>query len=480
MSSILEIDKSVSPSFAGRQSGFDLSGDAMPPITKQQDDSQIQNGNLSAHQDPDCIMCTPNAERLQMQPVSGRSPEMVALSHSPTIQPMIQRQEEEQHEEAESEAASEEEGMTWEEIREAVGEAILSHPPTLSGICEDRMNEVAELLRDLPEYNRYYSTVVDIYNGYFGLAFDLRLTEGETTGAQRERFAELQNSWQEVQQNIEDDIIRRINRNLRNTRRLLDEIKLQLVLVYRQVYLSGEDDTTEIVISETNEETTTLRGISDQVTGLLSAINDADAALTGRQVAPVLTVLSRANQFLNLILGWNFTGELDSASQSAFDDLQNGLAVALTAASFTAAAQYLPLFGHIPVLLGAISQQWDRVVEGLRSQNTTWWEAFRDMPYCSEEPGGCETLNYMISVFEASSWENVSSPPEEAADFFVDRREMFNTVARQVMETGGVPTESEYLIFTVVDDESFKPWVYLNREWIWKLIYGERSFPERD
>jgi hypothetical protein len=257
-------------------------------------------------------------------------------------------------------------------------------------------------------------------------------------------------------------------------------MQLQLVLVYRQVYLSGEDSTTEIVISETNEETTTLRNIADQVTGLLSAINEADAAVSGRQVAPLLGMLSRANQFLNLILGWNFTGELDSASQEAFDDLQNGFALAMTAASFTAASAYLPLFGHIPALLGAISQQWDRVVEGLRRQNTDWWEAFGDMPYCSEEPGGCETLNYMISVFEASSYENVTTPPEEVADFFLDRRDMFNSVAREVMQSGRVPTESEYVIFTVIDDDSFKGWVYFNREWIWRLIYGERSFPETD
>jgi len=389
------------------------------------------------------------------------------------VQPMIQKQEETEHQTEENE-----EGMTLEEIGEAIGDAILRHPPSLADICSNRAEEVSHLMTDIQEGNRHYNTLSDIYMGFFGLAFQLLQTEGETTEEQRNRFIQLQSDFESTQQAIEEDTIASIRSSLRTTRRRIEEMQLQLVLVYRQVYLSGEDSTTEIVISETNEETATLRGIADQITGFLSAINDADAALTGRQVAPVLTALSRATQFLNLILGWNFTGELDSASQEAFDDLQNGLAVGFTAASFTAASAYLPLFGHIPVLLGGISQQWDRVVEGLRSQNTDWWEAFGEMPYCSEEPGGCETLNYMVSVFQASSFRNVNAPPEEAADFFLSRRDMFNSVARELMNSGSVPTESEYIIFTVIDDDSFKAWVYYNKEWIWKLIYGERSFPD--
>jgi hypothetical protein len=412
-------------------------------------------------------------ESLQMQPIEKEE----AL-----IQPFIQRQEEvvpPQQDEEEVEVDQEEEGMTLGEIFESIAEAMLHHPPSLSNMCQDRVEKISEFLEDGIGGSVFYFSLEDLKNGFHELGIELSQTEEETTEAQRSRYLELQSSWEELQQSIENFTVRRIKRNLRETRQVIEEMKLQLVLVYRQVYLSGEDSETEIVISETNEETTTLRNIADQVTGLLGAINDADAALTGRQVAPALTALSRANMFINLILGWNFTGELDSASQEAFDDLQNGIAVAMVAASFTAASAYLPLFGHIPALLGAISQLWDKVVEGLRNQNTQWWEAFAEMPYCSEEPGGCETLNYMISVFEADTYEDVETPPEEAADFFVSRRDMFNTVANEVMENWEVPTESEYLFFTVIDDERFKGWVFYNRDWIWKLIYGERSFPEQ-
>lgn len=407
-------------------------------------------------------------EAIQMQPLEEEE-EM--------IQPLIQRQEEEDIQE--NEEHEEDQGMTLGEIGEAIADTLMRHPPTLSGYCEDRANEIGLFLEEYPEGSRYYYTVEVIGSDFIKLALELLQTEGETTEEQRSRYTELQTSWEDVQQDIEDYSRAEIQRNLRKTRKLIEEMKLQLVLVYRQVYLSGEDSTTELAISETSEETSTLRDIADQITGLLSEINAADAAITGRKVAPALTALSRAFQFVNLILGWNFTGELDSASQEAFDDLQNGLALAMTAASFTAAAAYLPLFGHIPVLLGAISKQWDRLVDLVREQNTLMWETTGDIGLgCIEEPGGCETWEYMISVFDAGSFEDVSVPPEEVAGFFISRRDMFNAVANEVMESGEVPTESNWLVFTEINEESFPPWVYFNREWIWRLIYGDRSFPE--
>ena len=419
----------------------------------------------------DVQMKTSDNEQIQMTPKDATRDTMSNQTLS-AAEPMVQKQDE-----VESEQESEEEGMTFEEIGEAISTAILHHAPTLANICNDRVDEVGLILSDTAEGQRHFNTLYDIYTGFFGLAFELLQTQEETTEAQRERFTGLQTSWENVQIDIENDNIAEIQGNLHRTRARAEQIKEQLVLMYREVYLSGEDSTTEIVISQTNEETTTLRNIADQITGLLGAINEADAALTSRQVAPVLTALGRANAVLNLILGWNFTGDLDSESQGAFDDLQNALAVGMTVASFTSAGALLPLFGHIPVLLGAISAQWDRVVEGLRSQNTDWWEIFGEMPYCAEEPGGCETLRYMESVFRASSFTDVQPPPEEAASFFLSRRDMFDTVAREVMERGGVPTESELLVFTAIDDESFTAWVHYNREWVWKLIYGERSFP---
>ena len=407
-------------------------------------------------------------EPIQMKPIQQPDSQVIHSAIS-SIQLMIQLQH--GHEE------SDEEGMTLDEIGEVIGNAILSNPPMLASICQDRIAEIERMMSEVPENSRHHNSLNDVWRGFFGLAFQLLQTEGETTEEQRANYLELQERWERIPREIEDDNIARIARDLRRTRSAIERMRSNLVLIYRQVYLSGEDSTTEIVISETNEQTTTLRNISDQITGFLSAINDADAALSGRQVAPVLTALSRANMILNLILGWNFTGDLDSASQEAFDDLQNGLSLGLAVGSFTAAAPLLPLFGHIPVLLGAISQQWDRIVEGLRAQNTDWWEAFGEMPYCSEEPGGCETLHYMESVFRASSFQDVQPPPDEARSFFLGRRDMFDTVAREVMESSGVPTDREYLIFTGIDDDSFPAWLHYNREWVWRLIYGERSFP---
>jgi hypothetical protein len=373
----------------------------------------------------------------------------------------------------------EDQGMTLGEILEAIPETLMRDPSTLSGFCENHANHIAAFLEEYPEGSKYYYTVQVIGSDFTALAFELLATEGETTEEQRLRYTQLLASWDEVQQDIEDYTAAEIQRNLRKTREHIEEMKLQLVLVYRQVYQSGEDSTLEIVISETSEETSTLREIVGQVTGLLSEINAADAAIAGRQVAPTMTALSRAFQFMNVILGWNFTGELDSDSQEAFDDLQNGLAVLMTAASFTAAAAYLPLFGHIPMLLGAISQQWDQLVDIIREQNTLNWELTGDIGLgCLEEPGGCETWDYMISVFEAGTWEDVIVPTEDAAEFFLSRRDMFNAVGREVMESGGMPTESSWLVFTEIDEESFPPWIYLNKEWIWRLIYGERKNPD--
>ena len=433
--------------------------------------SMPQNGNTFQRE---CVSC--EEDELQMTPLPGDT-----LQMQPGGEAVEMGQPNPAREESVTEIESSEEedgGMTWSEMGEAIVDTLMRHPPTLSQNCTDRANEIQQFLEEYPEGSRYYYTVQTIFSGFFNLAFELTATEGETTVEQRSRYTELLTSWEEVKQNIEDYIAYELQRNLRKTRKQIEVMKQELVLVYRRIYLSGEDSTLEIVINETSEETSALRDITDQVTSLLSEINTADAAIAGRQVAPAMTALSRAFQFMNVILGWNFTGELDSASQEAFDDLQNGFALLMTAASFTAAAAYLPLFGHIPILLGEISKLYDKLVEAIREHNTVMWEELGMKGVCSEEPGGCETLDYMISVFEAGSWENVTVPPEGVAGFFVSRREMFNAVGTEVMETGEVPTESSWLLFTEIDEESFTPWVYFNREWIWRLIYGDRENPD--
>ena len=411
------------------------------------------------------------------QEADAMADKVMMMPESETIRMQPKDKEEENRENEEQQ----EEGMTWEEIGQSIAEALISHPKILARECINRINAISALMTKRKERCRYYITLQEISTKFLYLSFYLSNNQGQTTEEQKKQFKQLQKEWDNVQKLIEKDDIEEFRRNLRSARREIEKLKMKLVLVYRQVYLSGEDSTTKITISKTNEETTTLRSISDQVTGLLSAINEADAGLTGRQVAPLLKTLSGAYQFFNLILGWNFTGKLDSASQSAFDDLQNAVAAGFTAASFTAASAYLPLFGHIPVLLGAISNQWDRVVEGLRKENTEWWEFREEMPYCSEEPGGCNTLSYMARVFHASSYEDVPTPPEDVADFFLDRRDMFNSVATEVMDDWKVPTRKKhwYSFFTSIDDENFKAWIYFNREWVWKLIYGKRSFPKK-
>ena len=153
--------------------------------------------------------------------------------------------------------------------------------------------------------------------------------------------------------------------------------------------------------------------------------------------------------------------------------LRNGLSVATTATSLLSFGKFNPFFAHIGPLLGAIAKGWSVVEQGLRRENSDWWEFREEMLRCLVEPGGCGLLSYMRQIFAGS----FPTPSSEIVDYFNDRTDMFNQVSTELMEESSMPDERHYLLWRRVRGDRLTGWVYANRQWLWRLIYGQRSTP---
>jgi hypothetical protein len=370
-------------------------------------------------------------------------------------------------------------------ILEAEAERLVQQPDFLARQCQRWIDEIGPILSDMKIWDPLFDPVHDVYWGFAWLAYELRRTEGTTTPEQRDRYRELVAQWVQIKEEMdrrmeemEDENRRRIRQELAEARARMEQIRERLVLLYRKVYLAGGDDTTEFVTSETGRRTITLRELSGHVVSILNAINAADAEMTGRSISPLVTVLTRVHSFVNLFLGWSFTSELASEIQEDFAALQNALSLATTGLSLTRASPFLAFLSHIPLLLGEIAQGWDILERALREQNTEWWEVFGKLERPQVEPGGRAMWNYMLAVFRASSPEELPAPDEDVVDYFNDHREMFSRVATDLMETRGVPTKSWFLFWRRVDPSRLNSWVFYNRRWIWRLLYGSRRMPE--
>jgi len=386
-----------------------------------------------------------------------------------------------QLEETEETTATETEGAELGEpttFAEMIAEALMQSPAFLASQCRLAIGEITPIFSAMERWDPFLDRVHNVYWGFAWLEHELQRTEGTTTPEQRARFFELATQWVRIKGEMEDENRWRIRRELENARELIEQIRERLVFLYREIYLSGGDDTIELVLSETGRETITLRELSRRVISILTAINQADAEMTGRSISPLVPVLRHILTFADLILGWSFAPELASEIQGAIATVGNALRLAMAGLSLTRVSPFLGLFSHIPLLLGKIAQNWNVLEQALREQNTEWWEALGELPRPQVEPGGRAMWRYMLAVFRASSPEDLPTPDEDVVDYFNDHREMFSTVATELMEAPEVPTKSWFLFWRRVDPSRLNTWVFCNRRWIWRLLYGSRRMPE--
>jgi len=356
---------------------------------------------------------------------------------------------------------------------EAWAKAIEEIPSYMADHIDSILKEMDPLFEDLSEGNLYFNQITEAYSELWFLKLELRQMEGDskTTEDQRTRAHKYYQQWLSAQEGLEAANLRRTKDILRQAAEADELLKIQLTYAYSDIYHAGKEPG-DVKVGSSNMKDLAAKGVD-----LLKAINEADALVTGRNVAPVIPVLDKALAIVNLITGWKVTSDLASESQEGMKALQNAISAATTVLGLAGFGKFLPLFAYIGPLLDGIAKGWDRIVGKLREKNRMWWQARdvmgEDLPHGEEEPGGREVFNYMKKVFEESS-PLKGKPSGGVVEFFDKNRQMFSDTAKQVMgkSWGGIPTESSWLFWEEVDADKLNGWVFYNREMTWRLIYG--------
>jgi hypothetical protein len=371
-----------------------------------------------------------------------------------------------------------EEGKTFTQI---LAEAIMSSPKLLASVAKDRSKDVTDLFSKKQPGDLYFTDLETVYWGFGKLIFELeKMPEGSTTTEeQRKRFETFSAKWGEIQAGIAADAKRRVKNELARAREAAEALRVQLLYAYRDIYAAGKEPG-DVKMGNLD----TVKGVTEKVTDLLKAINEADAAVTGRSVTPLIPVLDKTLTIVNVITGWKVTQPLAAPASRDMARLQNALSLANAGLSLSGFGKFLPLFGYIGPLLDGIAKGWDRLVSALSRKNRLWWEAKEimgeDLPHPDTEPGGKPVFDYMKSMFRASEPPS-SPPPKSVLDFFYDNKKMFDAAMKEVMGKpwSRVPTRRAWLILSETDPKEINSWVYYNRDTIWRLIYGRGMEPPK-
>lgn len=372
----------------------------------------------------------------------------------------------------------EDEGVTFGEML-AEGLERAWHTKAFARTQLERLaDEVTDFVAEQNEYTWYYRTGFDLMDDTAVLLLKVIETPGDKTSeAHIDRAADLFGRWTRLKKRVVADNRAAGLRELRRTERSMKALREQILFAYRDAYAAGKTPS-DIEVGAGN-----LKDVAERTLTVLTAINDAEAILNGRDVAPLVGVLGKVKSVVDLLAGWKSVPALAASSQEALAKIENIWAAGGTAAGFTAAGPYMFMYAHIGPLLSGIAKQWDKVVSLLRKQNRMWWE-LRDvvgdeLPYVTEEPGGRPVFNYMKGMFKASSPPS-GTPSDSVVEFFDDRRKMFSRTAKEVMDTRGPKTQSVFAGFgTEIKPSRLNSWVFYNRDMVWKLIYGRDMKPPK-
>ncbi len=376
---------------------------------------------------------------------------------------------------AEEEAGAEE----GEEITaETIAEAAMSVPGLLAQACLEFESRITPLAAEVEEAAPHLiGPLSEIYAGFVGLRMQLlRLGESarttETTEAQRARFRELAGRYEELMGDLEEVHRSRMSARLRELRAQTAQLRDHLLQLYHAIYEAGGDDTTRLRISHAGGETTNLRYISGHIVGLLNGINNADAAMSGRQIPRVIPILNHIWTLADLVIGWNFNRELQSPNEEAMDSLRNALSLGGALASWLGISRVAPLFSHLGPMLSVVAHNISIVTRVQRQRQFEFFQATGMDIYPESLPGGSHLRIYMRSAFRAGSSADVPAPRAEVVEYFNSHRDMFRTVASRVMQRPGPETRRSWLVIEEVDPDQLNQWIFQNREWVWRLLYN--------
>lgn len=348
----------------------------------------------------------------------------------------------------------------------------------LSLLCHDRVEDIAPLLRRYVEDDRYGQDLHDAYWGFATLGRQTAVRDGQnrrSTPQELDRLEHLVGLWSRVRERITSDHAATARSTLARSQAQALALQVHLVFAYRQAILAGQDPA-EIDLTGSDKS---LKFVAEQVVSLLSAINTVQAADVGRDIAPLVQVLDKTLTVVNVFSDWQQTGPLMSPISADIRALRNAWTAGTGATSLLGISQYLPLFSHIPMCLEHIQGAFDTISRHAQAENRVWWQ-LRDtfggdrLYRPNAEVGGQPLHTYLLGVFRASSAEAVPRPSETVVEFFDDRRDMFDTVERDVMGQGWdtIPTERSWIVLEAVDPGRLNRWVHRNRETVWRLLYG--------
>ncbi len=370
----------------------------------------------------------------------------------------------------------EDEGLSFTEIVAEGLAAAWTTKPFARAELEQLADEITDFVAEQNEHSSFYRTGFQLLDETAMLLLKVIEAPGDKTSeADIDAAADVFGRWEELKQRVVESNKAEGKRELRRTEREMMALREQILFAYRDAYAAGKEPS-DIEVGAGN-----LKDVAEGTLTVLTAINDAEAILNGRDVAPLVGVLGKVKSVVGLLAGWKEVPALAASSQEALAKIENIWAAGGTAAGFTAAGPYMIMYAHIGPMLSGIAHQWDKVVSLARQQNRVWWELREvvgdELPYASEEPGGRPVFTYMRDMFKAAS-APPGTPADAVVEFFDDRRQMFTRTAREVMDTRGPKTESVFAGFgTEIKPAGLNSWVFDNRDMVWKLIYGRDMKP---
>ena len=99
-----------------------------------------------------------------------------------------------------------------------------------------------------------------------------------------------------------------------------------------------------------------------------------------------------------------------------------------------------------------------------------------EMVVWSLEPGGRPMFNYMLQVMRAGGSADVPTPvPKMVEKYFLSSRDTMNAGVKAKSSLSEMPTTG--WIFKDLDQEKMKVWVWVNRQNIWGMLYGDCPVP---
>ncbi|WP_134774566.1 hypothetical protein [Ornithinimicrobium flavum] len=177
----------------------------------------------------------------------------------------------------------------------------------LSLLCHDRVEDIAPIFRRYVEDDRYGQDLHDAYWGFSALGRQTAVQDGRnrrSTPEELERLEHLSGLWSGVRERITADNAATARRTLARAQAQALALQVQLVFAYRQAILAGQGPE-EIDLTGSDKS---LKFVAEQVVSLLSAINTAQAADVGRDVAPLVQVLDKTLTVVNVFSDWQQTG----------------------------------------------------------------------------------------------------------------------------------------------------------------------------